>query len=122
MHPTENLIQGATGDPAVQNGGSHLAQVETKLDMILKNAKLGKQDPALEEQFAAQQEATTSSRLSHSYPKRSHKCIKACDANADKKRRAHQRVQVHCLEDSSDEDNSTMIHSSVHASRIPHCD
>ena len=114
---TRNAAQGDTSEPAVPQGGPQLSQMETKLEMILKKMQnLEHKNQALEQQFAAQ-EVATSSILSHSLPKRSHKCSKACPASAAKKRRARQRVQLHSLEESRDEDNSTMTHSSVHASR-----
>ena len=118
---TRNAAQGDTSEPAVPQGGPQLSQMETKLEMILKKMQnLEQKNQALEQQFAAQ-EVATSSILSHSLPKPSHKCSKVCTASAAKKRRARQRVQVHSLEESSDEDKNTMTYSSVHASRISYC-
>ena len=99
---TQDIVHGHSGATAAQEGGAHISQVESKLDMILqKMQKLENKNQALEEQFAASQGGAALAKLSHSSPKRSHKCSS---------------------EDSGEEDVSISTHSSAQASRISHCD
>ena len=117
--PATEMLEGNSSSRASDSSQSGQGPMDSKLDLILrKMEQIEKKNKELEMKLHSNAKGRSVSRLSHSSPKRSHKCSTSCSSHTHKKRRSHGASNMESFDTSADplEDSST-IHSHSHISQ-----
>ena len=88
--PATEMLEGNSSSRASDSSQSGQGPMDSKLDLILrKMEQIEKKNKELEMKLHSNAKGRSVSRLSHSSPKRSHKCSTSCSSHTHKKRRSH---------------------------------